>query len=79
MTLGDFSLFTYYLGFTTEFTAMTGATWAFFKQAGVALARMLAAGLSHVILESTSHGLAQHRVTGAQFSIMLAKFRDLAN
>jgi ATP-binding cassette, subfamily B, bacterial len=41
LTLGDFSLFTYYLGFTTEFTANTGATWAFFKQAGVALARMI--------------------------------------
>lgn len=41
MTLGDFSLFTYYLGFTTEFTAMTGVTWAWFKQAGVALARMI--------------------------------------
>jgi ATP-binding cassette subfamily B protein len=41
LTLGDFSLFVYYLGFTTEFTAMTGVTWAFFKQAGVALARMI--------------------------------------
>ena len=41
MTLGDFSLFTYYLGFTTEFTAMTGVLWAWFKQAGVALARMI--------------------------------------
>ena len=28
------------------------------------LARMLSAGLTHVVLESTSHGLAQHRVTG---------------
>ena len=41
MTLGDFSLFTYYLGFTTEFTVMTGVLWAWFKQAGVALARMI--------------------------------------
>lgn len=41
MTLGDFSLFTYYLGYTTEFTAMTGILWAWFKQAGVALARMI--------------------------------------
>lgn len=41
MTLGDFSLFTYYLGYTTEFTAMTGVLWAWFKQAGVALARMI--------------------------------------
>ena len=41
MTLGDFSLFTYYLGYTTEFTAMTGVLMAWFKQAGVALARMI--------------------------------------
>jgi ATP-binding cassette subfamily B protein len=41
MTLGDFSLFIYYLGYTTEFTAMTGVAWAWFKQAGVALARMI--------------------------------------
>ena len=41
ISLGDFSLFIYYLGFTTEFTAMTGVVWAWFKQAGVALARMI--------------------------------------
>lgn len=41
ITLGDFSLFIYYLGFTTEFTAMTGVLIAWFKQAGVALARMI--------------------------------------
>jgi ATP-binding cassette, subfamily B, bacterial len=41
ISLGDFSLFIYYLGFTTEFTAMTGVLWAWFKQAGVALARMI--------------------------------------
>ena len=33
------------------------------------LSRMLAAGLTHVVLESTSHGLAQHRVTGCEFDI----------
>ena len=33
------------------------------------LARMLAAGLTHVVLEATSHGLAQHRVTGCEFDI----------
>lgn len=33
------------------------------------LARMVAAGLTHVVLESTSHGLAQHRVTGCEFDI----------
>jgi ATP-binding cassette subfamily B protein len=41
ISLGDFSLFTYYLGFTTQFTAMTGVVWAMFKQAGVSLARMI--------------------------------------
>jgi len=33
------------------------------------LARMTGAGISHVVLESTSHGLAQHRVTGSEFDI----------
>jgi UDP-N-acetylmuramoyl-L-alanyl-D-glutamate--2,6-diaminopimelate ligase len=33
------------------------------------LERMLSAGLTHVVLESTSHGLAQHRVTGCEFDI----------
>ncbi len=33
------------------------------------LARMLAAGLTHVVLEATSHGLAQHRVSGCEFDI----------
>ena len=33
------------------------------------LAEMRAAGLTHAVLEATSHGLAQHRVTGAAFDI----------
>jgi UDP-N-acetylmuramoyl-L-alanyl-D-glutamate--2,6-diaminopimelate ligase len=33
------------------------------------LARMKAAGLTHVVLEVTSHGLAQKRVTGCEFEI----------
>ncbi len=33
------------------------------------LGRMVTAGLTHVVLESTSHGLAQHRVTGCEFDI----------
>lgn len=33
------------------------------------LARMRTAGLTHVVLEATSHGLAQHRVTGCEFDI----------
>ena len=30
---------------------------------------MKSAGLTHVVLEATSHGLAQHRVTGCEFDI----------
>lgn len=33
------------------------------------LARMVAAGLDTVVLETTSHGLAQHRVTGCEYDI----------
>ncbi len=33
------------------------------------LARMLSAGLTHVVLEATSHGITQHRVTGCEFDI----------
>jgi UDP-N-acetylmuramoyl-L-alanyl-D-glutamate--2,6-diaminopimelate ligase len=33
------------------------------------LARMVEAGLTHVILETTSHGLAQHRVDACQYDI----------
>ena len=33
------------------------------------LSRMVAAGLTHVVLEATSHGLAQHRVTGCEFDV----------
>ncbi len=33
------------------------------------LAEMVAAGLTHVVLEATSHGLAQHRVTGCEFDV----------
>jgi UDP-N-acetylmuramoyl-L-alanyl-D-glutamate--2,6-diaminopimelate ligase len=33
------------------------------------LSKMVAAGLTHVILETTSHGLAQHRVDAAQYDI----------
>ena len=33
------------------------------------LARMLAAGLTHCVLEVTSHGLAQHRVTACEFDV----------
>ncbi|NLG98021.1 MAG: UDP-N-acetylmuramoyl-L-alanyl-D-glutamate--2,6-diaminopimelate ligase [Chloroflexi bacterium] len=33
------------------------------------LSRMRAAGLTHGVLEVTSHGMAQHRVTGCEFDI----------
>ena len=33
------------------------------------LSRMAAAGLTHVVLEATSHGLSQERVTGCKFDI----------
>jgi len=33
------------------------------------LSRMLAAGFTHVVLEATSHGLAQHRVSACEFDI----------
>ena len=33
------------------------------------LARMVAAGVEYAVLESTSHGLAQHRVTACEFDI----------
>ncbi len=33
------------------------------------LQRMKTAGLTHAVLETTSHGLAQHRVTGCEFDI----------
>jgi len=33
------------------------------------LARMVEAGLTHVVLETTSHGLAQHRVNGCEYDI----------
>ena len=39
-SVGDFSLFTYYLGRVTDFTGMIGAFWANYKQAEVSLRRM---------------------------------------
>lgn len=40
-TVGDFALFVYYLNFVTEFTGMLGAFWAWYKQIGVSLGRMV--------------------------------------
>jgi ATP-binding cassette subfamily B protein len=39
-TVGDFALFVYYLGFVTDFTALIGVRWAWYKQAGVSLERL---------------------------------------
>jgi ATP-binding cassette subfamily B protein len=39
-TIGDFALFVYYLGFVTEFTALIGTRWAWYKRAGVSLERL---------------------------------------
>ena len=40
-TVGDFALFVYYLGFITEFTGVIGGFWAWYKQIGVSLGRMV--------------------------------------
>ena len=40
-TVGDFALFVYYLGFVSEFTGMVGGFWAWYKQIGVSLGRMV--------------------------------------
>jgi UDP-N-acetylmuramoyl-L-alanyl-D-glutamate--2,6-diaminopimelate ligase len=33
------------------------------------LAKMVDTGMTHVVLETTSHGLAQHRVTGSEYDV----------
>jgi ATP-binding cassette subfamily B protein len=40
-TVGDFALFVYYLGFVAEFTGVIGGFWAWYKQIGVSLGRMV--------------------------------------
>jgi ATP-binding cassette subfamily B protein len=40
-TVGDFALFVFYLGFVTEFTGMVGGFWAWYRQIGVSLGRMV--------------------------------------
>ncbi len=39
-TVGDFALFVYYLGFVTEFTALIGSRWAWYKRTGVSFERL---------------------------------------
>jgi ATP-binding cassette subfamily B protein len=41
-TVGDFALFVYYLGFVTDFTALIGVRWAWYKQVGVSFQRLVA-------------------------------------
>ena len=41
-TVGDFALFVYYLGFVTEFTGIIGEHWAWYKQVGVSIERLIA-------------------------------------
>jgi ATP-binding cassette subfamily B protein len=40
-TVGDFTLFVYYLNFVTEFTYGAGQFMAYYQQSGVAFARMV--------------------------------------
>jgi ATP-binding cassette subfamily B protein len=39
-TVGDLALFVYYLGFVTDFTALIGVRWAWYKQVGVSFDRL---------------------------------------
>jgi ATP-binding cassette subfamily B protein len=41
-TVGDFALFVFYLGWVTEFTGLIGVRWAWYKQVGVSLKRLVA-------------------------------------
>lgn len=40
--VADFALFVYYLGFVTDFAALVGERWAWYKRAGVSIERLLA-------------------------------------
>ena len=56
-TVGDFALFVYYLGFVTDFTALIGVRWAWYKQVGVSfrrLARLMAGAPPERLVE---HGM----------------------
>lgn len=39
-TVGDFALFVYYLGFVTDFTALIGERWAWYRRVGVSIGRL---------------------------------------
>jgi ATP-binding cassette subfamily B protein len=60
-TVGDFALFVYYLGFVTEFTALIGVRWAWYKQTDVSfgrLATLMADALPERLVE---HGMVYMR------------------
>jgi ATP-binding cassette subfamily B protein len=60
-TVADFALFSYYLGFVTDFTGLIGERWAMYKQAGVSLERLvelLQGGPPETLVE---HGLVYMR------------------
>jgi ATP-binding cassette subfamily B protein len=60
-TVGDFALFVYYLGFVTDFTALVGVRWAWYKQTGVSfgrLARLMEGAPPEKLVE---HGLVYMR------------------
>ena len=54
-TVGDFSLFAYYLGYVTDFTAFFGKMLVFFRQTGVAFERLV-----ELMVGAPSARLVQH-------------------
>ncbi|MGD8791742.1 MAG: ABC transporter ATP-binding protein [Anaerolineae bacterium] len=54
-TVGDLALFVYYLGFVTDFTALIGVRWAWYKQVGVSFDR-----LALLMADAPPEKLVQH-------------------
>ena len=54
-TVGDFALFVYYLGYVTEFTALIGVRWAWYKQTDVSFGR-----LATLMADATPERLVEH-------------------
>ncbi|MFZ5915431.1 MAG: ABC transporter ATP-binding protein [Chloroflexota bacterium] len=54
-TLGDFALFVYYLRFVTDFTALVGVRWAWYRQCGVSIRR-----LEELLPEAPAGTLVRH-------------------
>jgi ATP-binding cassette subfamily B protein len=55
-TVGDFALFVFYLGFVTEFTGVVGGFWAWYRQIGVSLGRMVKLLQGRAPEELVEHG-----------------------